>query len=36
MPTRPRPLPLLAGAGLAGLLLGMLLAVVWRRRELTA
>lgn len=32
VPTRPRPLPLLVGAGFAGLIIGLVLAAGWRRR----
>lgn len=31
-PTRPRPVPLLIGAGVAGLLAGLVTAALWRRR----
>lgn len=32
LPTRPRPVPMLIGAGVAGLFLGAVLAAAWRRR----
>lgn len=36
VPSRPRPVPLLLGAGVAGLLLGTVLAAAWRRRAIAA
>lgn len=36
LPTRPRPVPMLIGAGVAGLLLGAALAAGWRRRAIMA
>jgi hypothetical protein len=35
-PTRPRPVPLLIGAAVAGLIFGTVLALVWRRRAVAA